>query len=829
MPSKKFFWPLFFVSTSTIALEVSLLRYFAVTSWQAFGAMVISIALIGFAVSGTVLTLAHKFFRNKSGTKLLVVAFLYLVTIPLSFLLANGVPFNPNKMLNAHEIVAEVLHLTEYMLLFFVPFFFAGLYTGLVFIHHHDDIGKIYFFDLVGAGTGSLLVLGAMFFISPFSLAEFVFVLAFLAFGLTAVQSGLKVGVWGSLAGAALVVLVLFVWENHADYKAYKPIRQAELVAGNTPLLKHPVLSPIGIMEVMSNATEKATLPLSDEFSLLVPDGKVPDIYPGFYLDGNRLDGLVAAEPDSRFIQYNLYAAPFILKDHPDVLIIGSGGGFSTYQALTLGARRVKVIESNPFLLDLLKNRFASLNGGLFEKPEVHVEVNDGRSFALREKHRYDLLQISDAAIAARPDENYLLTTQAFADDSHLLKPNGLLTVSIDITDNFFYALRLLRTLTAYFQDRHEAPSSHLVILRSLFKMLFLIKNSNFSTEEVGQLRQWASNLGFDTVYFPGATGQETIFSLAPFIPVLAQEKGTDATVGQDSLLKDDEFYRLTSELISGTTHLNRGIFDYRPSTDDRPYFFSLLSPDRLVSALKTYELGGLPQQEVNSLVLYAEFANVVVFAFFIVLIPVVARLFQRRTTHLGLGFFSKSLLYFASLGLGFLFIEIVLIQKLALFLGDIIYSFTLVLSSILVFAGLGSFLSERIRRAALAVRVAAVVIVLGILFTVFVLPVWIRDLGTLAFPFRLILSFFFVMPLAIPLGVFFPLGLGQMTGNRRSFVPWAWSINGAFSVVSTVSARILSQTYGFSFVLALAAGLYLLAALTFPSQKASEVGAVEA
>lgn len=829
MPSKRFFWPLFFVSTSTIALEVSLLRYFAVTSWQAFGAMVISIALIGFAVSGTVLTLAHNFFRKNSGTKLLTVVFLYLITIPLSFLLANGVPFNPNKMLNAHEIVPEVLHLTEYMLLFFGPFFFAGLYTGLVFIHHHDKIGKIYFFDLVGAGTGSLLVLVAMFFISPFALAEFVFLLAFLAFGLTAVQSGHGVRVWGSLAGAAVLVLGVFFWQNHADYKAYKPIRQAELVAGNKPLLDHPVLSPIGIMEVMSNATEKATLPLSDEFSLLVPDGKIPDIYPGFYLDGNRLDGLVTAEPDTRFIQYNLYAAPFLLKTNPHVLIIGSGGGFSTYQALTLGARRVKVIESNPFLIDLLKNRFAKLNGGLFHRPEVQVEINDGRSFALRETHKYDLLQISDAAIAARPDENYLLTTQAFADDSRLLKPNGILTVSMDVTDNFFYALRLLRTLTAYFHERKVDPSDHIVILRSLFKMLFMVKKSAFTAAEITQLRHWAGNLGFDAVYFPGATGQETIFSLAPFIPVLAQEKGTDASIGQDSLLKDDEFFRLASALISGKTRLQRGIFDYRPSTDDRPYFFSLLSPDRLVPALKTYELGGLPQQEVNSLVLYAEFANVVVFAFLIVLIPMIARLWQRRTTHLGLGFFSKSLVYFASLGLGFLFIEIVLIQKLALFLGDIIYSFTLVLASILVFAGVGSFLSERIRRPAFSVRVAAGVVLLGILFTVFVLPEWIRALGTLAFPLRLLLSFFFVMPLAVPLGFFFPLGLGQLTGNRRSFVPWAWSINGAFSVVATVSARILSQTYGFSLVLALAAALYLLAALTFPRQKPTEVAPVEA
>jgi hypothetical protein len=817
---RNYYWSLFFVSTSTIALEVALLRYFSVTSWQAFGSMVIGIALIGFAISGTALTLFKDFFKKNVEQKLLTTLFLYLLTIPLSFLAANTVPFNPNKMLNNGAILGEVLHLTEYFLFFFVPFFFAGLFTGLSFLRHHDTIGKIYFFDLVGAGTGSMLVLLAMFFIPPLALPSFVFLLAFLAFLLVLRNATVSLLSRGLLLASVAAAFVGFLFWNKADYQPYKPISQAQLIAGNKSLLPRPLLSPIGIMDVFSNASEKATLPLSDEFSNLVPDGKIPDIYPGFYLDGNRVDGLVKAGQDTRYIDYNLYAAPFQLENHPSVLIIGSGGGFGVYQAVTLGAKHVEVVEPNPFLIHLLKHQFSTLNDGLFNRPDVGVLINDGRSFFLRDHSRYDLLQISDVAIATKTDENYLLTKEAFADYSHLLKPNGILTVSMDISDNFFYALRLLSTLAAYQRDHQIDPAQHTVILRSLFKMLFLVKKSPFTPDEIAKLRQFSSTLGFDAVYFPGVTGTESIFNLAPYIPVTTHDRGK-AEIGQEPILKDDQFYQLATSILDGHSTLKDGIFDYRPSTDDRPYFFSLLSPEKIFSALKTYDLGGLPQQEIGSLILYAEFINVVFFALLIVLIPVVARLLQRQKHHIGAVFFGKSLIYFACLGLGFLFIEIVLIQKLALFLGEVIYSFTLVLASILVFAGVGSFLSERVtQHPARVIRIAALGIVLGVLFMIFVLPSWIRFFGTAPFGIRLLLSFVFVAPLAIPLGFFFPLGLGELTGTRKDFVPWAWSINGAFSVVATVSARLLSQSFGFSTVLSLAALLYLLAALTFPQNR---------
>jgi len=815
----RLFFPLFFISMSTIGMEVTLLRYFAATSWASFGSMVISIALLGFAVSGTVLTLSGHFFQRRFETKLLVISWLYLITIPLAFLAANFVAFNPNKMLNVHEIGPEVLHLSLFFAIFFVPFFLAGLFTGLTFLHHHKSMGKIYFFDLAGAGSGSLFILAALFFVSPFDLAAVDFGLAFLAFGAVLLQTGVKGLPRIALLVSAALFLPLFLGVNSATYRTYKPIRQAQMAAGNRALLPAPLLSPLGIMEVLSNATEKATLPLSDDFSQLVPDGKIPEVYPGFYLDGNRVDGLLVTGPDNRFVGYSLDAAPFLLLSHPDVLVLGSGGGFGTYQALSLGAGSVQVVESNPFLIGLLRSQFAAQNGGLFLRPDVNVLINDGRSFALRDTKRYDLIEISDAAIAARPDENYLLTTQALADDSRLLKPNGVLSVTVDVSDNFFYALKLLNTIVESHLDRGLNPASRIVILRSLFRMVFLVKNSDFTAAEVAALRQFSSNLGFDAVWFPGAKGTEPVFSLAPYIPVTRAARTGDTTIGSSPILDDDQFFGLARDVIDGRTDLSNGVFDYRPTTDDRPYFFSLLRPDRLGLALKTYDLGGLPPQEIPSLVLYAEGVNVAFFALVIVLIPVAASLFRRRKLpSLGRGFFTRSALYFAALGLGFLFIEIVLIQKLALFLGDVIYSFTLVLASILVFAGLGSFLTEKFHRSKTLIRWAALGVVIGVAFLIWGLPPLIRTLGTLEFPYRLLLSFVFTAPLALPLGVFFPTGLSRLTGHRRSFIPWAWSINGAFSVVSTVSARILSQSFGFTFVLVLAALLYVIAASTAPT-----------
>lgn len=819
MKNRNYFWPLFFVCASTIALEVAMLRFFSAASWQSFGAMVISIALMGFGVSGTILTVFKDYFHRETGKKISIISILYLISLPLSFLAASYVKFNPNKMLNPTTMSGEIFHLAEYFAVFFIPFLFGGLYTGLSFIIHHEKIGKIYFFDLLGAGLGALSVIFIMYFLSPFYIVIYVFVLALIAAGVTVARSQMslkKIRVYLILLISSVVLFFCFY---NSGYHIYKPLSQIKLVSGNKFLLDKPVYSPVGMIEVNSNLTEKSNLPLSQEFARYVPDGVLPDIYPGIYMDGNRADGLFVKSDDSRFVHYSLYNASYLIKDKPKTLLVGVGGGFNAFKAYELGSSHLTVVEPNPFLIDLIKNKFSGLNGNLFNRNDLNIVINDGRTFSLRDKNKYDLLEISDFAVSSRLDENYLVTVEAFKDYFRILKSDGILSIGVDITENFYYALKLMKTLRTFFDESGESPEKRVVILKSLFKMQIIIKNEDYTDQEIIKLKKFASDLAFDAVYYPGTTGDDPVYNISQYVVIKEKDKTDPMEVIPAVKMKEDQLFTLVSGIIKGTEKLEGTILNFTEVRDDRPYFYSLLEPLKLKKAVKTYELGGLPIQEVGSLINYSNFINVMAAALIIILIPFIAKMVLRgkRSYHFGVSFYVRNGIYFMCLGLGFLFIEIILIQKLALFLGDIVYSFSIVLSSILIYAGFGSYLTEKfVHRSKLCVRIASVAVVSGILFIIYILPSLLNFFSFAPFYLRIIVSLVFSAPVAVFLGFFFPLGLGQLKGPKSMFVPWAWSINGAFSVISSVSAKILSHSFGYNYVLFIAAGLYILAACVF-------------
>ncbi len=826
MIKKNYFWSLFFICASTISLEVAMLRFFSAASWQSFGAMVISIALMGFGVSGTVLTIFKDFFHHETRKKISYIAILYLISLSLSFLAASYIQFNPNKMLNPSTIPGEVVNLAKYFAVFFVPFFFGGLYTGLSFIIHHEKIGKIYFFDLFGAGLGALSVIFVMYVLNPFYLVVYVFILALVATFLTLKNSEI-----GKKQTAVCLILVLcsisaFIFFDKSDYHIYKPASQIKLVAGNKPLLKKPIYSPVGMIEVNSNLTEKCNLPLSQEFATYVPDGILPDIYPGIYIDGNRADGLFVKSEDTRFAHYSLYNAQYLLKKNPETLLIGCGGGFNVFKAYELGAKNLTIVEPNPFMISLLKDEFSEMNGNLLNRKDQTIIVNDGRTFALREKKKYDLVEISDYAVSSRQEENYLLTVEALKDYDNLLKEKGILSVGIDVSENFFYALRLVKTVRDYISENGDNPNNRIVVIKSLFKMLILVKKGDFEKDEIDTLNKFCSDLAFDLMYYPGITGDGAIYNISQYIKIKENDNTDPMDIAPVMKMKDDQLYSLVSGIINGSEKLDNCIFDFQPARDNCPYFYSLLKPSKLNKAISTYELGGLPQQEIGSLILFSNFFNVLVSALIVVLIPFAAKFVIKRKKHFHLSpkFYLKSGTYFMCLGLGFLFIEMILIQKLALFLGDIIYSFSIVLSSILIYAGVGSYFSEKfVNNPKRCVRFASFFTVLGVLFIIFILPSLIHFFSFASFPLRIVISLIISAPVAIFLGFFFPLGLGQLKGKKSAFVPWAWSINGAFSVISSVSAKILSQIAGFNFVLIIAAILYIVAALVFPEHSEAD------
>jgi spermidine synthase len=818
-PKSTFFWPLFFICGSTISLEIILLRYFSVASYASFGAMVISIAMLGYGLSGTLLTLFKPFFSRNIATKLLIIALFYLVSLAVSFIVAPHIDFQPQRMTNPSQVLPQTVYLAQYFFIFFLPFFCGGIYTGLTFIYHHDRIGKIYFFDLVGAGLGAFAALLVMYIVPPFRLILFTMALGAVGASLTAWRHRRKWVMTGAALLTALVAAGTFEVLNQADYHVYKAAYQLRLIPGNRALLDKPIISPLGEIRVFDNPTEKANLPLSRNFGPLVPDHSLPKVYPGIYIDGNRVDGIYIDNDDHRFVHYSLFNPPYLLRPDADSCILGLGGGFNVFKALELGSRHVTAVESNPFLAGLVREHFADRNKKLLRDPRVSVVERNGRSFFKRRETRYDIIELTDYAISRHREENYLVTRQAFTDYYHHLKPDGLLTASIDISEQFFHALKLINTAAASLRHAGHEPAGRIMVVKSTFMTLLMVKKGEFTPREIGRMKRFCRRLSFDLVAYPGCDGSEPVSNAGQFVPITGRERADDVSTAMPETMADDQFYHLVKRALNRSGAFSNALFNLAPATDDAPFFYSLIRPERIRRILATYGLGGIPREEIGALITWSALLWVILFAAVIVFLPLLARLKpERQVARLPLTKLMKWGGYFLFLGLGYLMVEVVMIQKLKLFLGEPIYSFSLVLSSILVFSGVGAFLSTRFNaRPRRGMAVAVIVIILSAVGYLTVFPVLLDRLMFLPFAARVVIALVMLAPMAICMGFPFPLGLSQLRGDRSDFLPWAWGINGAFSVIAGLLTKVLSMTVGFSLVVMIAILLYSAAYMTFP------------
>jgi hypothetical protein len=268
---------------------------------------------------------------------------------------------------------------------------------------------------------------------------------------------------------------------------------------------------------------------------------------------------------------------------------------------------------------------------------------------------------------------------------------------------------------------------------------------------------------------------------------------------------------------LSGQSSPSAEQFNLSPITLDRPFFYAVLRLDQIGTILKRLEI--LPQAEVGALVNLAVLAQAVVIAALVLLVPLAAP-GRIRAPRAGV---ARSVVYFPALALGFLFIEIYLIEKASFWLGDRTSGFASVLTGMLVFSGLGSLWSERYAARPRHGMMLVTVVVLGwcLAALLFLQPV---ILATLDWPISVKsgLLLLVIAPLSAALGLPFPLGLSR--AGTGGFLPWAWGLNGAFSVVATPLANLIAREAGFSRVLLCAAILYGIALVTFPAMRKTSV-----
>jgi spermidine synthase len=810
------------VSGAALAYEVLLTRLFSIFQWHHFAYMAISIALLGYGASGTLLALVQHRLRPSFTDIFSFSAALFGVTSVASFSLAQRLPFNALAVIWEPK---ELIFLTAYYLLFATPFFCAAICVGLAFAAFPMHIGRVYRYDLLGGGLGALGVVVALFALLPSGALRLVGCLGFLAAALASWQTtGSK---WRStifLVGAAFLYAAVPTAWTALRFSEYKEVAQTLLTPGTEVVAEKS--SPLGLLTVIRSPL----IPLRYAPGISLSNANEPPPQLGLFTDGSGLSAITAFHDDLAplaYLDYTSPALPYHLLERPEVLIIGAGGGTDVLLALYHRAARIDAVELNSQVVHLVGSTFADFAGHIYDRRDVKVHIAEGRGFLAATPQRYDVIQLplldSLAAAAAGTlslSESYTYTVEAFEEYLRRLRPGGFVVITRwlklpprDSLKLFATAIKALKAMGI------DEVGRRLALIRTWNTTTLLVKNGTFSPTEIVRMRAFADERSFDLDYYPGMHRAE-----ANRYNILEQPylfDGATALLGPAS-----------------QSFVAQYKFDISPSTDDRPYFFDFFKWQALPELLERRTLGGAALLDWGYLILLSTLVQAVVLSLVLILAPL---RFDRANSATSADRWRVAI-YFLMIGLAFLFIEIASIQRFILFLSHPIYATAVVLCGFLVFAGLGSGISPQLaawvktRRAGSLSRTSGwsrmhfgaldvsigVTVVVSLLY-LFILPPLFRLLVALPDPAKIAVALLLIAPLALCMGMPFPLALSRVSASTPRLVPWAWGINGCASVLSAILSTLLAMNVGFTWVMLIANAFYLLAAAIFRAPLARE------
>jgi SAM-dependent methyltransferase len=791
------------LSAAALAYEVLLMRLFSIIQWHHFAYMIISLALLGYGASGTVIAVAGPVLLRRFERVYWACLVLFGLSAVGCALLAQRIPFNAEEVLwDWHQ----PLRLLVLYLILSLPFFCAASGIALALTRYGKDVPRIYAADLLGAGAGSLGIVLLLFAVFPATALQVIGILGMLSALVASQELRLKQRRWVvlSLLGAVALIILPSSWLT-LQISPYKGLSQTLRIGGTRIIAQRS--SPLGLLSVV----ESADIPLRDAPGLsLYADTPIPEQL-GLFTDADNMTA-INRNPDRQklvYLDWQTSALPYALAQPGRVLVLGAGGGSEVQQALNHEVAQIDAVELNPQVIELVRDDYAHYTGQLYRRPGVSVHIADARGYIRESGERYNLIQISllDAFGASSAglyslNENYLYTVQALKDYLRRLEPGGYLAISRWIKLPPRDTLKLYATaLQALRNEGIREPQRQLALIRSWQTGTLLVKNGEFGAREIDALRAFCSARAFDVAWYPGMR---------------------EAEANRFNVLAQPYFFRAATALngAGAGEFMARYKFTIAPATDDRPYFFHFFKWRVLPEILALRGQGGLPLLESGYLVMVATLLQAMVFSALFILLPLGMRRWEtpprvRRIRR------SRMVIYFFAIGLAFLFIEIAFIQKFILFLDHPLYAVATVLTAFLVFAGLGSAAVGRLRAAAvpparLTGRAVAGILALGLFYALLLGPLF-GSLMSLSLAARVLFGILLIAPLAFCMGMPFPLGLERVGRSMPGFIPWAWGINGCASVVSAVLASLLAIQFGFTVVIVSALLLYLAAALAFP------------
>jgi hypothetical protein len=798
-PTRFTYLGLFLVALATLTHQVLLTRIFSVTMWYHFAFVAISIAMFGMTAGALIVYVFRSWFPPRLlKSHLAATALAYAVTIVLSFLTQLSIPFL------VHPSVVAAYAMAFTVLVISVPFVLSGVCVSLALTQFGRKVSGLYAADLTGAALGCLLLLGLLRVTDAPTAVIFVATLA----GLGAIAFAIDAGRRSLRIAAIGVTLVL----------AAGAIGHTALVWRQFPVLR--------ILYIKGSFEARPLYEKWNSYSRVRVNGdpSAPEVPYGWGMSsawptdrrirqlkmdvdvsaGTVMTGYTGDPAETEHLKFDVTNAGYYIRPGPAVAIIGAGGGRDVLSALTFGAKDITAIEINSDILRTVNERFGDFTGHLDRDPRVHFVNDEARSFLARSTARFDLLQISlidtwaaTAAGAYVMSENALYTREAWRIFLSRLTDTGVLSVSRWYSSERPGEIyRLVALASASLADAGiTRPSSHLLLVRNIRAKrereqpesvgTLLASRTPFTPADVARLREISRDLNFEIVLGPDGTADPVLQAL---------------TDGRD---------------ING--YAAAFPIDISPPTDDNPFFFQMLRLRDLTDI--GLMRGGKNQHNMQAVfVLGVLMLTVLGLGAACLTVPTLFAQPQVR-----LGEVRWYLVYFAAIGLGFMLVEIAMMQRLILLLGHPTYGLSVVLFALLLGSGAGSYLTRNVtvESAPDAARrrlawLAAAVAVVGL-----VMPMAAASLETLSTGVRAAASGGLLFLIGLLMGQAFPLGM-RLAEPKSYLTPWLWAVNGAMSVCASVLAIVIALSWSISasfwagfacYALALAAALRIRSA----------------
>ncbi|BAV47285.1 Uncharacterized protein MLTONO_2382 [Mesorhizobium loti] len=857
------------IAGAIIALQIAVMRVFAVGSWSHFGSLVVSLAMLGFSLSSVVIFAGKGWFdRHWQGAATAALLLIGPLVVG-SNLVAQTVPFNAIFLVSDP---AQKWRLLANFLLYLLPFLAGAFFLGIVFLKSRTAFGRVYFADLTGSGLAGLVVLVSLYLFAP----ETIIVVPLLLWAAGSLLWFFAFGAWKSVvAGVVVAALSISGYLTLPGLLGIPDIAVSQYkgvaYARNFPDGKriYRSVSPFGDLQVYASSYMHFAPGLSDNAAFGMPE--VPaNTYVGMYRDGDGPEGIMRnlAPAEQVYFRYLPMHYPYVIKDKPRTFVVQFGGGISTQAALNAGSTSVTVAESNPMTLLAFRDPvLKDVTGDILAEPRLRVIDYDGRLFLANTAERYDVIDLSlaDSVGLSNPggfaiSEKYAYTREAMLSYMHALADGGVLSITLwNKEEPPKSVLKLYSTIAeaAKTFDPQGAANDIFAVSSYLSTTTVLFKRGGFTEAEIKTLRDYTKSMSWEEVYYPGmvydgsgaqkvlddyrasifGSGQDATLTqqpaadaTAPADPTAPVNPDCDPTAPADptldacagaggdtgpQVLPATELQRMAwHALLTGGWEKLAGdyVFDARALSNDQPYFAAYV---KVADLPRTLDRLDLFQDDWGYLLIWATLGIACITAASLVLLPVIFGwriVFSRSRGKLG------TILYFACLGLGYIMVEVGLISRFTVALANPTVSASVLISSMLVFSGLGSLFAERIfDRARTLLPVVLLAVCLLLLAYGFYLSPVLDWIGAYPYAVRLLLCFLLVSPPAFLMGMPMATAMTWLArlGKEHLFV-WAWGINGCFSVIGSAAVPIVATSFGLSAVLQWSAIAYLIAIPAF-------------